>query len=206
MRKILTTIGKRRLLAGLAAAISMTFFACAPVLSGDMMRAGDRTVSFAALRQNPTLYKGRLFIFGGVIIQTKLTNEGSEIEAMEAPVDRYGYFEAGRSQGRFIATMTKDQGTLDPLIYQNGKSLTLAAEFLEIRKGKIDQAEYEYPVFKIRQLYLWSNNRGAYPPSYYGPWYYPYPYFYWGVWWNYPYARPLPGPPHGPPLPPPLPR
>ncbi len=166
------------------AALFLLLSACAPVLDRGLLREGGHAVSFTELRTNPDLYKGRLFIFGGVIVQAKFAGSGSQLEAMHVPVDRYGYFQdRGRSEGRFLAVSS--DSALDPLVYRRGRRVTLAAEFIGTRKGVIDEMEYLYPVFRIRQVYLWPKERRYYPPAYYyDPWFYPYPYYYWDPWWG----------------------
>jgi outer membrane lipoprotein len=161
---------------------------CAPVLNKTYLNAGDREVSFNALRQNPGAHKGKLYVFGGVVVGSRLTEEGSQVEALDVPVDRYGHFrEEGLSQGRFLALLPQDQGMLDPEVYKQGRRITIAAEFMDLRKSKVDEMEYSYPVFLIRQIYLWPRERAYYPAYYYDPWFYPYPYYYWNPWWSYPY-------------------
>jgi outer membrane lipoprotein len=171
--------------------LCLILFSCAPVLNREYMQEGDRKVSFQALRENPDQYKGRLYILGGVIVNTKFTDEGSRIEAMHIPVNSSGYFEEeGRSEGRFLAVLPKNENTLDPVVYHRGRTITLAGEFVETRKGKLDEIEYVYPVFRIKQIYLWPKERPYYPaPYYYDPWFYPYPYYYRYPWWRYPYIR-----------------
>ncbi len=170
-------------------AFSLILFACAPVLNRTYLKEGDREVSFNGLRQNSGAYKGKLYVFGGVIVQTRLTAEGSQIEALEVPVDRYGHFEdEGLSQGRFLAIMPAEEGMLDPEVYKQGRRITVAAEFTDLRKARVDEMEYVYPVFLIRQIYLWPRERTYYPAYYYDPWFYPYPYYYWDPWWSYPYS------------------
>lgn len=181
----------------------------APVLDKSYLKEGERTISFVALRENPDQYQGKLFILGGVIIHTKLIETGSQIEAMHVPVDGSGYFEeSGRSEGRYLAILPTDGEMLDPAVYRRARRITLAGEFMELRKGRIDEMEYDYPVFQIEQIYLWPRERlYYYPPPfyYYDPWFYPYPYYYRHPWWNYPrYYRPVPlqpGPARTPPPP-----
>ncbi len=184
----------------LSLACSLILLSCArPVLHKSYLIEGDRNVSFAALREYPDQFKGKLFIFGGVIVQTRLLNVGSEIEAMQVPVDRSGYFEeSGRSEGRFLAILPKDEALLDPAIFRRGRRVTLAAEFVGIMNGKIDEMEYAYPDFRIKQIYLWPRERYYYaPPYYYDPWFYPFPYYYWGPWWSWHYYRyPVPAEPN----------
>src|SRR5574337_1562838 len=130
--------------------------ACAPVLNRGYMKEGEREVSFNAMRQNPAGHSGRLYILGGVIVPTKLTQDGSKLEAMHVPVDRYGYFrDRGRSEGRYLAIMPKDRALLDPEVFTKGRRVTIAGEFTGVRKDKIGEMEYVYPVFLIRQVYLW---------------------------------------------------
>ncbi len=161
---------------------------CAPVLNRQYMKEGERDVSFNALRQNTTAYIGRLYILGGVVVQTKLTPDGSQLEAMDVPVDRYGYFrDRGRSEGRFLAIMPQDRALLDPEVFTKGRRVTIAGEFTGVRKDKIDEMEYAYPVFLIRQVYLWPRETRYYPAYYYDPWFSPYPYYYWDPWWSYPF-------------------
>jgi outer membrane lipoprotein len=175
----------------LVVASTLILTSCAtPVLYKDYMLEGERKISFAALRENPDQYKGRLFILGGVIVRTRLLQEGSEIEAMHVPVDSAGYFEeSGRSEGRYLALLPKDGAMLDPAVYRRGRRVTLAGEFVGIRNGKIDEMEYAYPEFLIKQVYLWPRERfSSYPPPYdFDPWFYPYPYFYGHAWWAHPY-------------------
>jgi len=147
------------------------------------------TVSFMNLKKHPEQYKGMLFVLGGVIVQTRLTSEGSEVEAREVGVNKYGYHRnQDQSQGRFIGILPREKGILDPIVYEQGRQITLAGEFLEIRRGKIDEMYYDYPVFLMRQIYLFPKEEQYDPsPWYYDdPWFYPYPYLYMPY---YPYHR-----------------
>ncbi len=156
---------------------------CAPVLSRDLMSEGVRNVSFSLLREAPGAYQGKLFILGGLIVETRFTEKGSQIEALSMSVDSSGYLrETEHSTGRFLAVFPRVEGFLDPLVYGKGRKITLAGEFLEIRNGKIDEIEYAYPVFKIKQIHLWEERVEYYYPGY--PYYYPYPYWWYDPWWG----------------------
>jgi outer membrane lipoprotein len=171
--------------------LALLLCSCAPVLSRGALREGERNVSFKILRDNPAEYIGGLYVLGGIIVQTKLTPHGSEVEAMHVPVNRYGYFEGrGRSEGRFIAVMPAEQGVMDPEVFTRGRGMTIAGRFTGIKKEKIDDMEYAYPVFEINDFYLWPNYYQGYdhyyPGYYYDPRYYPRSYDYWDPWWGYP--------------------
>jgi outer membrane lipoprotein len=170
---------------------SMLLFSCAPVLDRSLMKEAVKNVSFRALRERPDEFKGRLFVLGGVIVKARLTAEGSQIEALHVPVDSSGYFsDQGRSEGRYLAVLPKDDEILDPEIYRQGRRVTLAGRFIGLHREKIEEMEYVYPLFRIEQIYLWPKDT-YYAPGYYGyyydPWMYPYPYYYGDIWWGYPY-------------------
>ena len=148
------------------------------------------------------MYKGKLFILGGIIAETRFSEKGSQIEALSVPVDSLGYLQGSdHTQGRFLAVYPRSKGLLDPMVFKQGREITLAGEFVEVRKGKIDEMEYVYPVFEIREIYLWDEHRDYYYSNYYYPYYdpwgwpyggygYPYGYSYpYGYPWGYPYYR-----------------
>jgi outer membrane lipoprotein len=176
----------------LISAVVLVLSSCSPVLTREVMNEGIRDVSFNQLRQAPDEYKGKVFILGGLIAETRFSQKGSQIEALSVPVDSLGYLrESGQPQGRFLAIYPKSKGLLDPLVYKKGREITLAGEFVEVRNGMIDEMEYVYPVFEIKEIHLWEDRRDFYGPSYYYPYYDPFyyrsPFMYdpWG--WSYPY-------------------
>ncbi len=154
----------------LISAVLLVLAACSPVLTREVMKQGMRDVSFNQLRQDPAVYKGKLFILGGIIAETRFSEKGSQIEALSVPVDSLGYLQSsGQTQGRFLAVYPKSKGLLDPIVFKRGREITLAGEFVEARKGKIDEMEYVYPVFEIREIYLWDEHRDYYYSDYYYP-------------------------------------
>ncbi len=162
--------------------------ACAPVLRPETMEIASREVPLSAMRENPSPYIGKLYVLGGIIIETKYTVEGSLIEALYVPVDSRGYLNGiNESDGRFLALFPRESGSLDPIIYRRGREITLSGEFIGLRKGRLDEIEYTYPLFEIREIYLWPKIREYYyiPPPYYPP--PPFPYYYWWRYYPYPY-------------------
>ncbi len=183
-------IMKRYLLIGVIGVALLALSSCSPVLNREVMKEGVREFSLADLQEAPGVFKGKLFILGGLIVQTRLTDTGSQIEALSVPVDSLGYLrESEHYQGRFLALYPKAKGMLDPMVYKKGREVTLAGIFVEARGGKIDEMEYVYPVFEIREIYLWDE-KVRYGPPYYYPYYDPFfyrsPFLYdpWG--WPYP--------------------
>jgi len=173
--------------------IFLVLSACSPVLDRELMNRGIREVPFSGLRETPDAYQGKLFILGGLIVESRFTEKGSQLEALAVPVDSRGYLQGvERSQGRFLAVNPRSQGLLDPLVYRKGREVTIAGTFIEARKGKIEEMDYVYPVFEIKEIYLWEDRKDYYEPRYfpYSPYYNnspflydrggrPYPYPYW---------------------------
>jgi outer membrane lipoprotein len=177
--------------------LMMLAVSCAPVLSQNILQQGIYNPNLTELKENPILNDRKLFIFGGIIVNTTATKEGSLIEGIYVPVTGRGYFRGWYREGggRFMA-IYREKEILDPLIYSEKREVTLAGQFIGTRKGKIGEMDYEFPFFEIKEIYLWQeyNNRGSYYyypshyyyPSYYrghyrDPYYYPY-YYPWRYW------------------------
>lgn len=165
-----------------------TWLSCGPVIQEEFMKTGSISVPLQDMSENPDPYKGKLFILGGLIADTKATKKGSLIEAVYIPVDSRGYLkETDRSTGRFLAYYPKERGILDPLIYKKGKAITIAGEFIGAQKGKLDEMDYTYPLLEIKDIYLWTEGNASYywPYPYSYPfWYYPYSYQWYSPWWG----------------------
>ena len=162
---------------------------CAPVLKKDLIKSGALDINPAALRQETSQYVGQLYILGGIIAKTTVTEQGSLIEALYVPVNSKGYFkEKLSSSWRFLALYKGDE-FLDPLIFDEKREITIAGEFKGTRKGMIDEVEYIFPLFEIKEIHLWEEHRDRdrylypefYPPLFYRyrPYYPSYHYYYW---------------------------
>lgn len=167
---------------------TVILFSCAPVLRHDLMQRGIFTVQLSEIKQNPAFYKGRLFILGGIIVNTTITGKGSLIEAIYVPVNSRGYLkDIVGSNGRFLALFAGKE-ILDPMIFREKREITLAGEFIETRQGKIGEMDYTYPFFEIKEIYLWEEKKDYYRSLDYPPWHYPYyPYWRYDPWWRYNY-------------------
>ncbi len=132
------------------------------------METGIRNISLSEVTRNPDLYKGKLFILGGVIVSTRATPEGSLLEAFYVAVDSRGYL-TGNAGERYFALLPKGSGVLNPEIYSNGKTITVAAEFVQMREDRLNKSGHGDPLFEIKQIYLWEEGENdlRYPPGFY---------------------------------------
>ena len=160
---------------------------CAPVLSPEIMGRGIYEIDFDSLRQNPDSYRGSMYILGGVIVKARVTQEGSLIEALYSPVNDRGYLRGFRGTGERFLALYRGSKILDPMIFRKNREITIAGEFIGIRTGKIDDADYIFPLFEIKEFYLWEEpvKREYYypPPHYFPPPYYRYRYNYPWLWY-----------------------
>ncbi len=143
--------------------ICVTILGCAPVIRNDLMETGTRNLSLLDVRLSPDSYKDRVFIFGGIITGIFLTPEGAFVEAQHASVDSEGYL-TGDGSGRYLAVLPDKNGKPDPVVYYNGRKMTVAAKFVRMQKGKPDD-EFTYPLFEIEQIHLWDEGGAYYYPA-----------------------------------------
>lgn len=162
---------------------SFILFSCAHVISKDVRAGAVKDASFSAIKGDIEKYKGRTVIWGGFIVKTRNTDEGTWLEIVQTPINGYGHIlQTDESEGRFLAV---HKGHLDTLIYERGRLVTVAGEVAGIREATIDEMKYVYPVVEIKEIYLWKEDviYSAYPVSYY-------PWWWYDPWWNYPYIWP----------------
>jgi outer membrane lipoprotein len=146
--------------------------ACAPVFREEIMKSSTLNPELTELTASPSGFEGKMFILGGRIINTQVTEEGVTIEAVCLPVDSRGYIDiSDRYRGRFLALMPKNKGLLDPLIFRPGKDVTVAGIYRGVRTSLLDDVEFSYSYFEIVSIRLWQ-------PAYYYYYGYPYPYYY----------------------------
>jgi outer membrane lipoprotein len=173
---------------------------CSHVLSRDALLDVEPGVDFAQVKANPDAYKGKTLLLGGLIIETRMSREGTTLEVLSYTLDRWGEpLAADEAGGRFLARTGR---FLDPELYRQGLFVTLTGTVEGVETRPLHNYDYVYPVFRIAEAYLWSQRTSAYPYGYYDPFYpwgpYPYyPYYYYrdpfwyDPFWPYPH-RPWP--------------
>lgn len=150
---------------------------CAYVISREVRREVTKDLQLREVIKGPDAYRGKIVLWGGVIIESKNVKEGTRIIVLQKDLGTWGRpKETDKSQGRFIVLYP---GYLDTAIYQKDREITVAGEIIGQRIMPIDQIEYVYPILSPREIHLWKELRKA---EYQ---YYPYPYPWW---WDYPYG------------------
>lgn len=151
--------------------------ACAPVLSARTMDQASRVIPLQQMQDSPDLHRGKLYVFGGTIASAKTTDAGSLLELVFTTVDSRGTLQDTISGSRVLAFMPQEQGLLDPVIFSQGRKVTVSGLFDGIQRGTIGDLQYSYPYFMVTEIYLWPKEV---PRSYEY-----YPSFWWGPSWGF---------------------
>jgi len=149
---------------------------CAPVFREDIMKDASLNPFLSELNANAASYEGKLFVFAGMLDTTRVTKEGSLIEAVFIPVDRWGRPGDYMESVRFLALYPLEKGILDPLIFRKNRLITIAAIYKGVRIDRLGEIEYPFSYFEISDFRLWEDPYPAYNPSpywWYDPWYDP---------------------------------
>ncbi len=148
----------------------------------DRFKEGVSRVSFQELGRNPKAAIGKTVLLGGTIIETINHKEGTRLEILQKPLDRYDRpLEGDESHGRFF--IEQPGAFLDPAVYEKGRELTVIGKITKERVQNIGELEYRYPYIVVAHLHLWKKRAEysgirAYPLYYPQPyWYGPYPYY-----------------------------
>lgn len=153
---------------------------CGSVLSKDALSGVNYEVEYPRLKASPETHLGKTVILGGLILENRITDDGSTLEILKYSLDKRDEpQDPDEASGRFLA---HSQRLLDPSLYKAGKLVTLTGTLRGSEVRLLQKANYHYPVFEIGELYLWPEVRyeGAYP---YYRYYDPFPY-----WYRYPYG------------------
>ena len=152
---------------------------CAPVISKELRKEVVKEITFKQVIKDPDAYRGRVVLWGGVIIGARNLKEGTLIEILQRPSDGTGRpKDVDESDGRFLALY---DGYLDVAIYSRGREVTVAGEIKGKRVLPLSEIEYTYPLLSIGEIHLWRPDRKekVYPcPSWHYPWRWYHPYWY----------------------------
>jgi len=163
-------------------------FGCFHPISEELRQDIDDTLTFDKIFENTAGFIGKKVILGGMIVETRVLNEGTEIEVVQKKIDSSGYPEVGdQSGGRFIFFK---KSFLDPEIYSKGRRITGVGKIKETRLGKVGARPYNFPVIEAEKLVLSEEIERTpyfYPP-YWDPWFNPNsyrPYWPYSPFWPY---------------------
>ncbi|WHZ26881.1 MAG: hypothetical protein OJF51_001677 [Nitrospira sp.] len=171
---------------------------CAPLVSAFVMLTGCAltggqaetltsdapSISYAQVKAAPESYNGQPVTFGGKVLGARRLKEGTRIEILQLPLtdSLRPTVDLGKSQGRFVA---QQKEFLDPATVPPGTFVTVTGEMAGSLTLPLDETEYTYPLVRINNLRVWTEDDEEAPrirrPI--GP--------YWSPYWS-PYLRSWP--------------
>lgn len=158
--------------------------ACTP-FPHKLLSEAAPAVSLPDVQKDPDLYKGKLVIWGGIILETLNREKGTVIKVMQTDLDfQKRPINVDKSLGRF---MVRYKDFLDPNIFGKGREVTVAGIIIGKEEQTIGEIHYVYPVVDSQDVHLWEKSQGI---MYYDPWYDP-----WFRGPTYPWGYPHPWPP-----------
>lgn len=137
---------------------------------------------------NTQVVSGGKARWGGKIVSVVNKKEVSEIEVVFFPENSFGKPKTGMpSAGRFKAVV---EGFVDPLVFEEGRLITVVGEVSESQVGIIGEQEYIYPTLNAMGYYMWKETsdvrveldafafspfsyRSAFHRNFFNPWYDP---------------------------------
>ena len=109
---------------------------------------------FQAVQAYPDGYVGKVVMWGGKIIETRILNGGTEITVLQTDLTSTGTIkEEAVSQGRFIV---RSPSFLDPAIYAAGTWITVVGNVAGSESRLIGEMPYRYPVVGVMEMKQWA--------------------------------------------------
>lgn len=142
----------------------------------DSIQVADENslVDYKQVASSPDASAEKIARWGGVITKIENLPKATVIEVLHYPLRGYGRpVSAADSAGRFRVYVDE---FLDPMIYEQGRSVTFTGKVLGVEEGLVGEHNYVFPTIKAEGYYLWKDierveitNFNQYPfGSYYG--------------------------------------
>ena len=135
-----------------------SLISCAPVISPEVLKTVDKTITFEQILTNPDAYKNKMVLLGGTIIKAINLPDETLIEVIQQPLNsRNMPKNPEASKGRFIILFKEFK---DPAIFSQGRLITAAGEITGFQQRPLGEANYNYPVIYPKEYHLWKTYRG----------------------------------------------
>lgn len=116
----------------------------------------DRSLTPHNVIAEPEVSRGKVVLWGGMILDTRNLKDTTQIEVLAYPLNASNKpMLESKPLGRFII---KHTGYLEPATYAQGRHLTVSGSVSGNHSGKVGETSYDYPVISDLQLHLWSQN------------------------------------------------
>ncbi|NVJ66993.1 MAG: Slp family lipoprotein [Gammaproteobacteria bacterium] len=166
----------------LAAMGSLMLAACST--TPESLNFEEQNTSFMRVAQAPEAFVGSQVRWGGIVARVENLEQDTLVEIVNLPLDSRARPVANQdTAGRFIARV---QGFIDPLIYKQGKEITVVGVLNEPMPGRIGQHEVNFPVVDSTGHHLWEQRQPRVHVTTFSTWD-PFWFGHVGYRWRYPY-------------------
>ena len=153
---------------------------CATTVPKEIREPPPDNPALAEVRTATQRFIGAHVRWGGTIASVDNRETETRVEVVARELGRDGRpRETDRSPGRFIAAI---DGFLDPVVYAEGRDLTVTGVIAGEVTHKIGDHDYTFPVVRVNSYLLWPPRPEPLPydvpPWYYDPWYPWHPYYH----------------------------
>src|SRR5215831_10977177 len=127
----------------IAIGVCLSLIGCASQQAGE--GSSSSAIPFLQVKAAPDSYRGQSVVFGGEVLSARRLKEGTRIEILQLPLDRWEHLGTDRtqSQGRFIAMHRE---FLDPATLPPGTRVMVSGEITGSMTLPLDETEYTYPL------------------------------------------------------------
>jgi outer membrane lipoprotein len=154
---------------------------------GDQSASSAPQITYTQVKAAPESYNGQPATFGGKVLEARRLKDGTRIEILQLPLtDSRPTMDLSKSQGRFVALQKE---FLDPATVPPGTFVTVTGEMTGTVTLPLDETEYTYPLVRITNLRVWTEDdqepprirQPIGPGPYWSPYWAPYghPWSYW---------------------------
>ena len=121
--------------------------------------AGSRSITPNQLSRHMRSPESAPVEWGGVIVSLENLSNTTELEIIAYPLTHSGQPDTDEPpEGRFIAV---NGGYLERADYARGRQVTVSGRIDRLRKGKVGQADYLFPVLLTQEIRLWPKEYGS---------------------------------------------
>lgn len=144
---------------GIALGLGLVFLSACSSTPSLETRGVNRSLTVPSVLAQEAQTNGERVLWGGVIVRSENLAQRTEIEVLAYPVGRDLRPNTHASSfGRFLIERA---GYLETVDYAQGRTVTVVGTVAGIREGKVDRADYRYPVVAGEQLQLWPTEDGS---------------------------------------------
>ncbi len=129
---------------------------CASVPDEVKVDQNTALIDFDKVINNENIPMGEKARWGGKIVSVENKKDVSEIEVVFFPENRSGKPQTNlASVGRFKAVVN---GFVDPLVFEQGRLITVVGEVGQTHSGIIGEQVYDYPTVNAVGYYMWKES------------------------------------------------